>query len=49
MLTVQWVALNPTDEERQTFDSAHEGMRQGWGGSFDQLADFLAKVGEEME
>jgi uncharacterized protein YndB with AHSA1/START domain len=43
LLTVQWVPLHPTDEERQTFDSAHEGMRQGWSGSFDQLADLLAK------
>lgn len=41
-LTVRWLPLNSTDEERQTFDSAHEGMKQGWGGSFEQLADYLA-------
>jgi uncharacterized protein YndB with AHSA1/START domain len=43
VLTVNWAPLNPTDEERKTFDSAHEGMNQGWGGSFDQLADYLAR------
>jgi uncharacterized protein YndB with AHSA1/START domain len=43
LLTVEWVPLHPTDEEKQTFDGAHEGMKMGWGGTFDQLADFLAK------
>ena len=42
LLTVQWLPSKPTDEERKTFNSAHEGMKQGWGGSFDQLADYLA-------
>jgi uncharacterized protein YndB with AHSA1/START domain len=42
-LTVRWEPINPTDEERKTFDGAHEGMKQGWGGSFDQLAENLAK------
>jgi len=36
--------LNPTDEERKTFDSSHEGMKQGWTGTFDQLAAYLAKA-----
>jgi len=35
---------NPTEEERNSFDSAHEGMKQGWSGTFDQLANYLAKV-----
>jgi len=43
LLTVRWLPLKPTDEERQTFDSAHEGMKQGWSGTFEQLADYLAK------
>jgi uncharacterized protein YndB with AHSA1/START domain len=43
-LTIEWSPLNPTGEERQTFDSAHEGMKQGWGGTFEQLADHLAKA-----
>ena len=44
LLTVHWLPLNPTDEERKTFDSAHEGMKHGWGGTFEQLAEYLAKV-----
>lgn len=40
-VTVNWAPLNATDEERKTFDSAHEGMNQGWGGSFEQLAEYL--------
>lgn len=43
-LTLQWSALNPTDEERKTFDTSHEGMNQGWSGTFDQLAAYLAKA-----
>jgi len=43
-LTVEWNPLNPTDDERKTFDGAHEGMKQGWTGTFDQLAEYLAKA-----
>jgi uncharacterized protein YndB with AHSA1/START domain len=42
--TVHWVPLNPTEEERKTFDAAHDGMKQGWTGTFDQLAAYLAKA-----
>ena len=38
------IPLNPTDEERKTFDGAHDGMKQGWTGTMDQLADYLAKT-----
>ena len=41
--TVHWIPLNATEEERKTFDAAHEGMKQGWTGTFDQLAAYLAK------
>ena len=41
-VTVRWVPLNPKDEERKTFDSGHQSMRAGWGGTFEQLADYLA-------
>ena len=43
-LTIEWSPLNPTDEERQTFEASHEGMQQGWAGTFEQLADYLSKV-----
>jgi len=42
-LTIEWSPLNPTDEERKTFDTSHDGMKQGWTGTFDQLAGYLAK------
>ncbi|MFZ5790189.1 MAG: SRPBCC family protein [Pseudomonadota bacterium] len=41
-VTVRWAPLNATEEERRTFDDGHESMRQGWGGTFDQLAAYLA-------
>lgn len=41
VLTIQWLPVAPTDEERLTFDSAHDGMRQGWKGSLDGLEDYL--------
>jgi uncharacterized glyoxalase superfamily protein PhnB/uncharacterized protein YndB with AHSA1/START domain len=43
-VTIEWIPLNPTEEERKTFDGAHEGMKQGWTGTFDQLAAYLAKA-----
>ncbi len=42
-VTIQWAPLNPTAEERRTFDAAHEDMKRGWSGTFDQLADYLAR------
>jgi uncharacterized protein YndB with AHSA1/START domain len=41
-ITIKWSPLNPTESERKTFDSAHAGMQQGWTGTLDQLADYLA-------
>ncbi len=43
-VNIEWIPLNPTDEERKTFDGAHDGMKQGWTGTMDQLADYLAKT-----
>lgn len=40
-LTIEWLPLNATDEERQTFESMRSSMNQGWGGTFDQLAEYL--------
>ncbi|MEJ1972832.1 MAG: SRPBCC family protein [Lacunisphaera sp.] len=44
ILTLRWVALNATDEERRTFDGAHDSMKQGWGGTMDQLATYLVQA-----
>jgi uncharacterized protein YndB with AHSA1/START domain len=43
-VTIRWHPINATDEERKTFDEGHEGMKQGFTGSFDQLAAHLAKA-----
>ena len=43
MLSVRWIPLNATLEERKTFDEAHDGMWQGWTGTFDQLAEYLER------
>jgi len=43
-LTLRWVAINATDEERQAFDAAHDSMTQGWGGTIEQLTAYLAKI-----
>lgn len=43
-LTIRWAAYKATEEERHTFDTSHDSMRQGWGGTMDQLADYLAKA-----
>ena len=40
-ITLEWSPLNPTSDEQRAFDSAHEGMKQGWNGTFDQLAAYL--------
>jgi uncharacterized protein YndB with AHSA1/START domain len=40
-VTVRWVPHEATDIERKTFDEGRESMKQGWGGTFDQFADYL--------
>jgi uncharacterized protein YndB with AHSA1/START domain len=42
--TVRWAPHNATAEERQTFDAGHGSMTQGWSGTMDQLATYLAKA-----
>src|SRR5215468_5414462 len=41
-LTLTWSPLDATPQEQSTFDAAHEGMRGGWGGSFERLDAYLA-------
>lgn len=43
-LTLRWSPLNATAEEQQTFDAGHDNMRQGWGGTFEQLTGYLASA-----
>ncbi len=43
VVTIHWQALDATAAEQKTFDTGHESMTMGWTGTFDQLADYLAK------
>lgn len=43
-VTVRWSPLNATNEERKTFENGFESMKKGWGGTFEQLGDYLAKA-----
>ena len=42
---VEWQPPDVTHVERQTLDAVHDGMLQGWTGTFDQLAAYLAGDG----
>jgi uncharacterized protein YndB with AHSA1/START domain len=42
IVTLEWMPVDPTAEERATFDGARDGMNMGWKGSFDQLEEYLA-------
>jgi uncharacterized glyoxalase superfamily protein PhnB/uncharacterized protein YndB with AHSA1/START domain len=42
--TVTWTPLNPTPQERAAFDAGHDGMKNGWNGTMEQLAAYLAKA-----
>jgi uncharacterized protein YndB with AHSA1/START domain len=41
-LTIRWSPLNATAEEIKTFDAARDGMTQGWSGTIERLAAYLA-------
>lgn len=43
-LTIKWSPLNADESERATFAGAQQGMQQGWTGTLDQLAEYLAKA-----
>lgn len=38
------VALNASGEERATFEGNFDSMKQGWGGTWDQLSAYLATL-----
>jgi len=43
-VTIRWLPVRPTEAERKTFEGAHDGIKQDWSGTLDQLADQLAKA-----
>ncbi len=42
-VTLRWAPLNATEVQYQTFTKMHDSMRQGWGGTFEQLEAYLGK------
>ncbi len=42
-LTLAGGPINASEEERETFAAGHASMQKGFGGTFDQLAEYLAK------
>jgi uncharacterized protein YndB with AHSA1/START domain len=40
---VSWIPHEATETERNTFDEGRESMKQGWGGTLDQLEAYLGK------
>jgi len=43
-ITLRWSPLNATASQCQTFAKMHDSMRQGWGGTFEQLDGYLTKA-----
>jgi uncharacterized protein YndB with AHSA1/START domain len=43
-LTMRAVPISATETERKTFEAGHGSMQQGWAGTLNQLADYLAKA-----
>jgi uncharacterized protein YndB with AHSA1/START domain len=44
LLTVRSAAINATEEERKTFEAGFKGMEQGFTGTWDKLAEYLASL-----
>src|SRR5205807_10573435 len=43
-LTLRGAPVNATEAERRTFDAGRASMQQGFAGTFDQLAGYLAQA-----
>ena len=43
LVTVHWVPIDANEAERRTFEAGRPSMNGGWGGTFDQLAAYLAQ------
>jgi uncharacterized protein YndB with AHSA1/START domain len=42
-LTIAWHPIDASPAEEKNFDGMHDAMTQGWTGTLDQLAGYLAK------
>ncbi len=43
-VTVEWLPYESTEAERKTFEEGRDSMKQGWTGTLDQLAGYLANL-----
>jgi uncharacterized protein YndB with AHSA1/START domain len=43
-IALRWSAYNASEEEAKLFAAARDGMNQGWGGTMEQLEDYLASA-----
>lgn len=44
LMRLEWRTVDASAAEQASFDAAHAGMAQGWGGTMDQLEKYLAEV-----
>ena len=44
-VTVLWVPLDATEEERAAFEGGRESMKMGWTGTMEQLTEYIAAQG----
>jgi uncharacterized protein YndB with AHSA1/START domain len=43
-VTINWLPLNPTVEERNVFETMRSRMNEGWTGTFEQLEKYLTET-----
>lgn len=43
-VTVQWTPYEASDIEIRTFEEGRESMKMGWGGTLDQLGEYVASI-----
>jgi uncharacterized protein YndB with AHSA1/START domain len=43
-VTVRWIPVNASDAETKAFDGGRESMKEGWGGTLDNLEGHLPKA-----
>jgi uncharacterized protein YndB with AHSA1/START domain len=44
IMTLRGNPVNPTPDEQKTFEAMFDSMQKGFGATFDQLTDYLAKT-----
>ena len=47
-LTLRSMPHGATQAERKAFEAGHKGMQAGFGGTFDQLSEYLASLSKEQ-